>query len=105
MDAGAQFGMCSAWCARPSRACISLSACRSAGGWLNSRLPATEVACRAGHGVAVLLKIYAHCIDGRAAPATGASPTPSAPRTLSKALVTREMGTEGKHPEIAGLWL
>jgi hypothetical protein len=26
--------------------------------------PATEVARRAEHGVAVLLKIYAHCIDG-----------------------------------------
>jgi hypothetical protein len=30
------------------------------------RVPATEVARRAGHGVAVLLKIYAHCIDGQA---------------------------------------
>jgi hypothetical protein len=29
--------------------------------WLNS-----EVARRAGHGVAVLLKIYAHCTDGQA---------------------------------------
>jgi hypothetical protein len=28
--------------------------------WLNSGVPATEVA----HRVAVLLKIYAHCIDG-----------------------------------------
>ena len=34
--------------------------------WLNSGVPATEVACRAGHGVAVLLKIYAHCIEGQA---------------------------------------
>jgi hypothetical protein len=34
--------------------------------WLNSGVPATEVARRAGHGVAVLLKIYAHCICGRA---------------------------------------
>ena len=34
--------------------------------WLNSGVSATEVACRAGHGVAVLLKIYAHCIDGQA---------------------------------------
>jgi integrase len=34
--------------------------------WLNSGVPATEVAHRAGHGVAVLLKIYAHCIDGQA---------------------------------------
>jgi hypothetical protein len=29
-------------------------------------VPATEVARRAGHGVAVLLKIDAHCIDGQA---------------------------------------
>ena len=29
-------------------------------------MPATEVTRRAGHGVAVLLKIYAHCIDGQA---------------------------------------
>ena len=35
--------------------------------WLNSGVPATEVARRAGHGVAVPLKIYAHCIDGQAA--------------------------------------
>jgi integrase len=34
--------------------------------WLNSGEPATEVARRAGHGVAVLQKIYAHCIDGQA---------------------------------------
>jgi integrase len=34
--------------------------------WLNSGVPATEVARRAGHGVAVLFKIYAHCIDGQA---------------------------------------
>ena len=34
--------------------------------WLNSGVPATEVARRAGHGVSVLLKIYAHCIDGQA---------------------------------------
>jgi len=30
------------------------------------RVPATEAARLAGHGVAVLLKIYAHCIDGQA---------------------------------------
>jgi hypothetical protein len=33
---------------------------------LNSGVPATEVARRAGHDVAVLLKTYAHCIDGQA---------------------------------------
>jgi hypothetical protein len=37
--------------------------------WLNAGVPATEVARRAGHGVAVLLTIYAHCIDGQAAAA------------------------------------
>ena len=30
------------------------------------RRAATEVARRAGHGVAVLLKVYANCIDGQA---------------------------------------
>ncbi len=32
----------------------------------NAGVPATEVARRAGHSVVVLLKIYAHCIDGQA---------------------------------------
>jgi hypothetical protein len=32
--------------------------------WLNGGVPATEVARRAGHGVAVLLRVYAGCIDG-----------------------------------------
>jgi hypothetical protein len=32
---------------------------------LNSSVPATEVARRLGHDVAVLLKIYANCIDGQ----------------------------------------
>jgi integrase len=35
--------------------------------WLNSGVPAPEVAARAGHSVDVLLKIYAKCIDGREA--------------------------------------
>ena len=33
---------------------------------LNSGVPTTEVVRRAGHGVTVLLKINAHCIDGQA---------------------------------------
>ena len=33
--------------------------------WLNNGVPATEVAQRLGHDVAVLLKIYANCIDGQ----------------------------------------
>ncbi len=32
--------------------------------WLNGGVPATEVARRAGHSVAVLLRVYASCIDG-----------------------------------------
>jgi integrase len=33
--------------------------------WLNSGVPAPEVAERAGHSVDVLLKVYAKCIDGQ----------------------------------------
>jgi integrase len=33
--------------------------------WLNSGVPAPEVAARAGHSAEVLLKIYAACIDGQ----------------------------------------
>jgi len=40
--------------------------------WLNSGVPVAEVARRAGHGVAVLLKIYAHCLDGQAEAANAA---------------------------------
>ncbi len=32
--------------------------------WLNAGVPPTEVAARAGHSVAVLLTVYAKCIDG-----------------------------------------
>jgi integrase len=33
--------------------------------WLNAGVPATQVAEWAGHGVHVLLKVYAKCIDGQ----------------------------------------
>jgi hypothetical protein len=33
--------------------------------WLNAGVPATQVAERAGHGVPVLLKVYAKCIYGQ----------------------------------------
>jgi len=49
--------------------------------WLNSGVPATEVARRAGHGIAVLLKIYAHCIDGQA---------DAANRRITDALATQD---------------
>jgi hypothetical protein len=55
-------------------------------------MPATEVARRAGHGVAVLLKIYAHCIDGQA---------DAANQRIADALGTHdaspEPGEEGDH--------
>ncbi len=35
--------------------------------WLNGGVPAPEVAARAGHGVDVLLRVYAKCIDGQEA--------------------------------------
>ena len=53
--------------------------------WLNSGVPATEVARRAGHGVAVLLKIYAHCIDGQA--------------DAANQRITDALGTQGTRPE------
>ena len=65
-------------------------------------MPATEVARRAGHGVAVLLKIYAHCIDGQA---------DAAQQRITAALGTteRESGpavkkttTASRHPEMPG---
>jgi integrase len=33
--------------------------------WLSVGAPPAEVAARAGHGVTVLLSVYAHCIDGQ----------------------------------------
>jgi hypothetical protein len=53
--------------------------------WLNSGIRATEVARRAGHGVAVLLKIYAHCIDGQATAAN---------QRIAEALGTQDAGQD-----------
>jgi hypothetical protein len=39
---------------------------RTVSRWLTSGVPATQVARRAERGVRVLLKVYAHCIDGQA---------------------------------------
>jgi hypothetical protein len=50
-------------------------------------VPATEVARRAGHGVAVLLKIYAHCIDGQA--------------DAANQRITDALGTKDTQPEPA----
>jgi hypothetical protein len=70
--------------------------------WLNSGVPATEVARRAGHGVAVLLKIYAHCIDGQATAANQRIAEASAPRTPRKTPVTMAATTSSRHPEMPG---
>jgi integrase len=35
--------------------------------WLNSGVPATDLAARAGHSVDMLLKVYTKCIDGQEA--------------------------------------
>ena len=48
-------------------------------------MPATEVARRAGHGVAVLLKVYAHCIDGQA--------------DAANQRITDALGTQDTQPE------
>jgi hypothetical protein len=71
--------------------------------WLNAGMPAPEVARRAGRGVAVLLKIYAHCIDGqveRSQPAHPRGPRHSGCR--GKTLVTRATATSSRRPEMAG---
>ncbi|MFI7058654.1 tyrosine-type recombinase/integrase, partial [Streptosporangium canum] len=39
--------------------------------WLNAGVPPTEVAQRAGHGVDVLLCVYAKCIEGQRAHVNG----------------------------------
>ena len=43
--------------------------------WLNVGVLVTEVARRAGHDVAVLLRVYLKCIDGRAGPASASTTT------------------------------
>jgi hypothetical protein len=50
-----------------------------------NEVPANEVARRAGHGVAVLLKIYAHCIDGQA--------------DAANKRITDALGTQDPEPE------
>jgi hypothetical protein len=39
--------------------------------WLNAGVPPTEAAQRAGHGVDMLLRVYAKCIKGQRARANG----------------------------------
>jgi integrase len=43
---------------------LALTKARAASLWLNAGVPPTEVARRLGHSVAVLLRVYANCVDG-----------------------------------------
>lgn len=69
--------------------------------WLNGGVPATEVARRLGHSVAVLLKVYANCVDGQEATANA---------RIQAALAGAERGTlapgvapgDGAAPDPAG---
>ena len=70
--------------------------------WLNSGVPATEVARRAGHGVAVLLKIYAHCIDGQATAANQRIAEALGTGDAETTPATRSTATSSRHPEMAG---
>jgi integrase len=84
--------------------------------WLNSGVPATEVARRLGHSVKVLLAIYANCIDGgddglndridgalNPTPRTGphgniaGTPSAEAARAAKQRLVTGKMRSKIAH--------
>ncbi len=59
--------------------------------WLNAGVPATEVAKRAGHGVDVLLRVYAKCVEGQRS---------HADRRISDALGNRSFCPVPKAPEL-----
>jgi len=73
--------------------------------WLNGGIPPAQVAEWAGHSVAVLLKIYAKCLDGQdaiarrrieepsATLAKTTPPSPNLPRTKASRAETRSRGT------------
>lgn len=61
--------------------------------WLNSGVPATEAARRAGYSVAVPLKIHAHCIDGQAAASKRIADALSAPPEQRRELRLMTGGT------------
>ena len=65
-------------------------------------MPATEVARRAGHGVAVLLKIYAHFINGQAAAANQRVAEALGAQDPEEDPATRATATWRRHPEMAG---
>lgn len=66
-------------------------------GWAVSTFICT--ARHAGHGVAVLLEIYAHCIDGQADAANRRSTGALGPRTPSPNPAMSKTGAASRHPE------
>ena len=76
----------------PRHAAVSL--------WLNSGVPVTTVTHRAGHG-AVLLKIYAHCIDGLATAANPAHPRPLSTQDAQQDPEEEVGGDPSRPPEMS----
>ena len=70
--------------------------------WLNSGVPAAEVARRAGYGVAVLLKIYAHCIDGQADAANQRITDALSAKDTEQNPAARKTATARRHPNAWG---
>ena len=70
--------------------------------WLNAGVAATEVARRLGHGVAVLLKVYANCLDGQGETANGRIEAALAGRAWSGTLVLGVEAASATNPPSAG---
>jgi hypothetical protein len=70
--------------------------------WLNSGVPATEVTRRTGYGLAVLLKIYAHCIDGQAEAVNQRITDALGIHDAQPVPATKETTTASRHPEMSG---
>ena len=65
-------------------------------------MPATGAARRDGHGLAVLLVIDAHCVDGQAEAANKRIADAFDTTDTEFCPATREMMTARRHPQIPG---
>jgi len=70
--------------------------------WLNAGVAAKEVARRLGHGVAVLLKVYANCLDGQGETANGRIEAAQAGQAWSGTLVLGVEAASSANPPGAG---
>jgi integrase len=70
--------------------------------WLNAGVAVTEVARRLGHGVAVLLKVYANCLDGQGETANDRIAAALAGAGRSGTLVQGVEAVSATDPPIAG---